>query len=97
MALLLELFELARLELPRQLRQAEQRKALQGVRRKACGRDLPLARWARLPASGNGESELGDLIARRHPALDRIGRDGTREHDLVDSAPLRDPASSCVS
>jgi hypothetical protein len=27
---------------------------------------------------------LGDLVSRRHPALDRIGRDGAREHDDVD-------------
>ena len=42
MALLLELLELARLELPRELRQAEQWKALQGVPGEACGWDLPL-------------------------------------------------------
>jgi hypothetical protein len=46
-ALLRELFELARLELPRQLRQAEERKALQGVPGEACGWDLPLGEWAR--------------------------------------------------
>jgi hypothetical protein len=43
-ALLLELLELARLDLPRELRQAEQRKAMQGVPGEACGWDLPLAR-----------------------------------------------------
>jgi hypothetical protein len=48
-ALLLELLELARLELPRELRQAEQRQALQGVRGEACGWDLPLAKSFRLP------------------------------------------------
>jgi hypothetical protein len=48
-ALLLELLELARLELPRELRQAEQRKALQGVSGEACGWDLRLARSLKLP------------------------------------------------
>jgi hypothetical protein len=43
-ALLLELLELARLDLPRELRQAEQRKPMQGVPGEACGWDLPLAR-----------------------------------------------------
>jgi hypothetical protein len=71
-ALLLELFEMAQLELPRQLRQAEQRKALQGVRRKACGRGLPLARWARLP----GPCTPSRWRLARHPTgipHDRVG------------------------
>jgi hypothetical protein len=29
--------------------------------------------------------ELGDLIARRHPALDRFRRDGARQHYHVES------------
>jgi hypothetical protein len=49
-ALLLELLELAGLELPRELRQAEQRKALQGVPGEACGWDLPLASEAQQDA-----------------------------------------------
>jgi len=32
----------------------------------------------------NGDPKLGHLVARRHPALNRIGRDGAREHDDVD-------------
>jgi hypothetical protein len=28
----------------------------------------------------NGEPELGHLVSRRHPALDRLRRDGAREH-----------------
>ncbi|HEU4528261.1 MAG TPA: hypothetical protein VFT80_10065, partial [Actinomycetota bacterium] len=27
------------------------------------------------------EPVIGDLVARRHPALDRVRRDGAREHD----------------
>jgi hypothetical protein len=41
-ALLLELLEVARLELPRELREAEQREALQGVPGQGCGWNLPL-------------------------------------------------------
>jgi hypothetical protein len=32
----------------------------------------------------NGESELGDLVTRRHAAFDRIGGYGAREHHDVD-------------
>src|SRR5262245_45642061 len=32
----------------------------------------------------NGETELGDLVAGRHPALDRIGRKRAGQHDDVD-------------
>jgi hypothetical protein len=42
-ALLLELLEVAGLELPRELRETEHRKALQGVPDEAYGWDLPLA------------------------------------------------------
>ena len=43
MALLLELLEVAGLELPRELRETEHRQALQGVPDEAYGWDLPLA------------------------------------------------------
>ena len=43
MALLLELLEVAGLELPRELRETEHRKALQGVPDEGYGWDLPLA------------------------------------------------------
>jgi hypothetical protein len=33
----------------------------------------------------NGEPELGNLIARRHPALDRLCRHGARKDDHVTS------------
>ena len=36
----------------------------------------------------NGEPELGHLVARRHPAQDRIGGDGAREHHHVQSVLL---------
>jgi hypothetical protein len=42
----------------------------------------------------NGESELGDLVARRHPPLDRIGRDRAREHDHVDSTVVLEEVNS---
>ena len=35
-----------------------------------------------------GDGEVEDLVARRHPALDRIGRHGARQHDDVDSVLL---------
>jgi hypothetical protein len=37
----------------------------------------------------NGESELGHLVSRRHPTLNRIGRHGARQHDDVESVLLR--------
>jgi hypothetical protein len=37
-----------------------------------------------LPRFRNGEPELGDLVARRHAAFDRVGGHGAREHHDVD-------------
>lgn len=37
----------------------------------------------------NGQPDLRDLVSRRHPALDRIGRDRASKHDDVDSVLLR--------
>jgi hypothetical protein len=38
-----------------------------------------------LPASRTATRELGDLVARRHPAFHRIGRHGAHEDDDVTS------------
>ena len=43
--------------------------------------DEPLHPLERMPSSHRA---LGDLVARRHPALHRIGRDGAREHDDIE-------------
>jgi hypothetical protein len=64
-ALLLELLELARLELPRELREAEHRKALQGVPDEAYGWDLPLAATPSRHAASPDSQEAGGRRSHR--------------------------------
>ena len=66
MALLLELLEVAGLELPRELRETEHRKALQGVPDEAYGWDLPLASGDAEPPRRLPTSQLARPIVLEH-------------------------------
>ena len=69
----------------------ERRCADRGVPRRDREGEEALARL------GNGEPELGHLVTRRHPAVNRIGGDGAREHDDVDGDHKGPPSCSMAT